>query len=96
MTSGGGTFPQWGSDGRELFYLSGEGMLTVVGLRNGPDGLELSSPQPLFPMAARSYIASPFEVAPDGRRILVNQAEQNTELDLVVNWPLLLRKQVAQ
>jgi serine/threonine protein kinase len=96
VTSGGGTFPQWGVDGRELFYLSGEGMLTVVGLRNGPEGLELSSPQPLFPMAARSYIASPFEVARDGKRILVNQAEQNTELDVVVNWPLLLRRQAVQ
>jgi serine/threonine protein kinase len=96
VTSGGGTFPQWGPDGRELFYLSGDGMLTVVGLRNGAEGLELSSPQPLFSVAARSYTASPFEVAPDGKRILVNQAEQNTELDLVVNWPLLLRKQAAQ
>ena len=96
VTSGGGTFPQWGADGRELFYLSGEGMLTVVGLRNGSEGLELSSPQSLFPMAARSYIASPFEIAPDGKRILVNEAEQNTELDVVVNWPLLLRKQAAQ
>jgi Tol biopolymer transport system component len=96
VTSGGGTFPQWGSDGRELFYLSGDGMMTAVGLRNGPEGLELSSPQSLFPMAARSYIASPFEVAPDGKRILVNQAEQNMELDVVVNWPLLLRNQAGQ
>jgi hypothetical protein len=96
VTSGGGTFPQWGPDGRELFYISGDGMLTVVDLRNGPDGLEPSSPHPLFPMAANEYTASPFEVSPDGKRILVNQAEQNTELDVVVNWPLLLRGQAAQ
>jgi hypothetical protein len=43
-----------------------------------------------------TYTESPFEVSPDGERILVNQAEQNTELDLVVNWPLLLRRQMAQ
>jgi Tol biopolymer transport system component len=96
VTAGGGTFPQWGPDGRELFYISGDGMLSVVGLRIGPDGLEPSSPQPLFPLAANEYTASPFEVSPDGKRILVNQAERNAELDLVVNWPLLLRGQTAQ
>ena len=96
VTSDGGIYPQWGPDGRELFYLSGNGMLTVVGLRNGPDGLELSSPQQLFPLAARSFIASPYEISPDGKRILVNQAEQNSELHVVVNWPLLLKRQAAQ
>jgi Tol biopolymer transport system component/predicted Ser/Thr protein kinase len=96
VTSGGGTFPQWGPDGRELFYISGDSMLTVINLRNGADGLEPSSPQPLFPLTAGSYTESPFEVSPDGKRILVNQVEQNKELDVVVNWPLLLRGQAAQ
>jgi Tol biopolymer transport system component/predicted Ser/Thr protein kinase len=96
VTSGGGTFPAWGPDGHELFYISGDGMLTVVSLRNGPDGFEPSSPQQLFPLAAQNYIASPFEVSPDGKRILVNQAQPNSELDVVVNWPLLLRGQAAQ
>jgi hypothetical protein len=71
-------------------------MLTVVGLRSGPDGLEMSSPQQLFPLASTSFIASPYEVAPDGKRILVNQAEQNMELHVMVNWPSLLKKQAAQ
>jgi hypothetical protein len=95
VTSGGGTFPQWGPDGRELFYVSGDGMFTVVSLRNGADGLKPPSPQQLFPLAAANFIVSPFEVSPDGKRILVNQEEQNTELHVVVNWPLLLRRQAA-
>jgi Tol biopolymer transport system component len=96
VTSGGGTFPQWGPDGRELFYISGDGMLTVVGLKNVAGGLEPSSPRQLFPLAVPMYTASPFEVSPDGKRILVNQAQPNTQLDVVLNWPLLLRKQTAQ
>jgi len=96
VTSGGGTFPAWDPDGHELFYISGDGKLTVVGLRMGADGLEPASPQPLFPLAANSYTESPFEVSPDGKRILVNQTEPTSELDLVMNWPLLLRGQTAQ
>jgi len=96
VTSGGGSFPQWGPDGRELFYISGDGMLTVVGLKNVAGGLEPSPPRQLFPLTARTYIASPFEVSPDGKRFLVHQAEPNTTLDVVLNWPLLLRKQAAQ
>jgi hypothetical protein len=96
VTSGGGIFPQWGPDGRELFYLSGDGTLTVVSLQDRAGSLEPSSPQPLFPLTAPHYIASPYEVAPDGKRILVNQVEPNTQLDVVMNWPLLLRKQAAQ
>jgi Tol biopolymer transport system component len=93
VTSGGGAFPQWGPDGRELFYISGDGMLSVIGLRNGADGLEASSPQQLFPLTAITPLSSPFEVSPDGKRILVNQAQPISELDVVVNWPALLRRQ---
>jgi len=96
VTSGGGTFPQWGPDGRELFYISGDGMLTVVGVKDGAGGLVPSSPRQLFPLTARTYIASPFEVSPDGKRFLVHEAEPNTTLDVVVNWPALLRRQAAQ
>jgi hypothetical protein len=69
-------------------------MLTVVGLKSVAWGLEPSSPKQLFPLTAR--VASTFEVSPDGKRILVNQAEPNGALDVVLNWPLLLRKQAAQ
>jgi hypothetical protein len=96
VTSSGGAFPQWGPDGRELFYISGDGMLSVVGLKNGAEGLEASLPQALFPLTAISAIASPYEVSPDGKRILVNQAQPITELNVVVNWPLLLRGQAGQ
>jgi Tol biopolymer transport system component len=96
VTSDGGTFPEWGPDGHELFYISGDGMLTVVGLKSGPEGPEPSAPQRLFPVAAHFYFANPYEVSPDGKRILVNQREQNREVHVVVNWPLLLRGQAVQ
>ena len=96
VTSDGGAFPQWGPDGRELFYLSGDGMLSVVGVKNGAEGLEASAPQQLFHLTAISAIASPYEVSPDGKKILVNEAQPITELDVVLNWPSLLRGHAGQ
>jgi len=96
VTSGGGAFPQWGPDGRELFYLSGDGMLSVVGVKNGAVGREASAPRALFPLTAISAIASPYEVSPDGKKILVNEAQPITELDVVLNWPSLLRGHAGQ
>jgi len=92
ITSTGGTFPQWGPDGRELFYISPDDKLMTVGLRMGPEGIEPSTPQELFALASTLY-TSVYEVAPDGKRILVNQREQNSEpLEVIVNWPALLKR----
>jgi serine/threonine protein kinase len=93
ITSGGGTFPQWGPDGSELFYISPDDKLMVVGLKVGPEGFEPSTPRELFPLSSTLY-TSVYEVAPDGKRILVNQREQNSEpIEVIVNWPALLKKQ---
>ena len=51
ITSGGGTYPQWGPDGRELFFISADGRLKVVGLKNGPEGMEPTAPRELFPLS---------------------------------------------
>jgi dipeptidyl aminopeptidase/acylaminoacyl peptidase len=91
ITSGGGTFPQWGSDGRELFYISGDDRLMAVGLKMGPEGPEATTTHALF--SVRPSYTKVYEVTPDGKRILVNQREPSSEaLELVVNWPALLKK----
>ena len=92
VTSGGGRFPQWGPDGRELFYLSGDDKLTAVGLRNGSDGLEPLTPQALFPLTT-TFATTNFAVSPDGRRILLNQRQENEPLEIVTSWLALLRNQ---
>src|SRR5689334_3999181 len=72
ISSGGGTFPQWGPDGRELFYISADDKLMVVGLKIRPEGIEPSTPRELFPISG-AFWGSVYAVAPDGKRILVNQ-----------------------
>ena len=51
ISGGGGTFPQWGPDGRELFYISADDKLMVVGLKIGRENIEASAPHEPFPLS---------------------------------------------
>jgi hypothetical protein len=84
----GGAAPQWGPDGRELFYQSREGTLMSVDLTLGTDSIEASPPRQLFSLPPRSV----FEVAPDGQRFLVAVPDQTPRpLTVIVNFPSLMK-----
>src|SRR5215831_2605243 len=48
ISTGGGSYPQWGADGREVFYVSPENKLMVVSLELGTDSVAPSVPRELF------------------------------------------------
>jgi len=92
ISSDGGTFPQWGPDGRELFCISADDKLMVVGLRIGRENIEASAPHELFPLSG-TFWGSVYAVAPDGKRILVNRIMPDfASLEVIVSWPALLEK----
>jgi Tol biopolymer transport system component len=62
-TQPGSNFPRWAGGGRELFYRNGD-EIWVVDIQPGPT-LRASQPHALF------SAAGPFEVSPDGKRILL-------------------------
>ncbi len=76
VSRGGGTEPRWRGDGKEIFYLDPKGTLTAVGVATD-EGFSSSSPTPLFQLHARAPFASndlySYDVAPDGKRFLVNR-----------------------
>ena len=95
ITSGGGTAVEWGSDGRELFYVTPDFKLMSVSLRMGPEGLEPSAPRELFALQVGfgPITTNWYAVSRDGKRVLINQQPQDDErLELIVNWPGLLKK----
>jgi Tol biopolymer transport system component len=94
ITSGGGRIPRWGPDGHELFYVSPDYKLISVVLRMGPGGLEPSAPHELFSLLTsfEAATASWYAVAPDGKRILVNERQGTGQLELMLNWTALLKK----
>jgi len=92
ITSAGGTYPQWGPGGRELFYISADNKLMAVGLKVGRESIEPSVPRELFPLSG-AFWGSVYAVAPDGKRFLVNQIMPDfAQLEVIVNWPALLKK----
>lgn len=96
ISTGGGDFPEWGPDGRELFYLSPGLKLMQVSLKRGTDSIEPSSPRELFALPVTNDGYSPYEVAADGQRFLVRAAPQAGQpLTLIVNWPALVKKGTA-
>ena len=97
ISTGGGNFPEWGPDGRQLFYVSSDGKLMSSILKLGGDSLEPSASRELFTLSAVDSSQLPYEVGPDGKRFLVLATPRNyvQPLTVIVNWPALLKKAAA-
>src|SRR5207244_11405221 len=63
ISTGGGTWPQWGKDGRELLYVSADSKLMVVSLAFGADSVKPSAQRVSFALGRDAYA-----VSADGQR----------------------------
>jgi Tol biopolymer transport system component len=95
ISMGGGRYPQWGTGGRELFYVSPENKLMAVSLKTEANSVEPSAPRELFPLPIVDTGFSPYDTTPDGQRFLVRAApgKAGEPLTVIVNWPALLKKE---
>ncbi|SPE36110.1 Serine/threonine protein kinase (fragment) [Candidatus Sulfopaludibacter sp. SbA6] len=97
VSNGGGGFPRWRRDGKELFYRALNGNLMATSVRATAHGLEFGTATALFrivePLGTFAY---PFDVAPDGQRILAlapaGGGSNSPPLILLVNWEASLKK----
>jgi eukaryotic-like serine/threonine-protein kinase len=93
-TAGGGQ-PRWRADGREIFYVAGDGKMTAVSVKSVQgSSFDPGLPEPLFD----SHVGSPsteltyfqYDVTADGERFLVVTtglvASSSPPLTVVVNW----------
>jgi Tol biopolymer transport system component len=101
MSIGGGIYPRWRRDGKELFFMSLDGRMMAAPVIFGADGqsIEASTPTPIFSvqLASGGNVLSPgalarpvYAVTTDGRFLLNEVAEgapENTvSLTVVLNW----------
>lgn len=67
ITSGGGRTPLWRGDGKEIFYITPDGMVTALDVKPG-GAFQVGMPRTLFKAPAGFLF---WDVSPDGQRFLM-------------------------
>ena len=94
ISTGGGTYPQWGAGGRELFYVTPDFWLMVVDVKLTADSARPSAPRELFRLPAVDIGYSPYDTPRDGQTFLVRATPEHgasKPLTVVLNWPALMK-----
>ena len=99
ISSGGGEYPVWARNGRELFYYSG-GKLMSVTITTHPT-FAASSPRLLLegrPATLAAGVTSLYDVALDGQRFIMARGagpeSGSTQVHVVLDWTEELKRQV--
>ena len=93
ISTNGGAEPHWRRGGRELLYLSPNGLLMAVTVTGA---WEASRPTTLFHIDVPDVVGrGDYTVSPDGERIVVNTFISDPvtpPIEVVVNWLALLKR----
>ena len=103
VTAGGGLYPTWRHDGRELYYVAIDGKLMAVSVKEDGDRLDFGTSTVLFQAPIKVPSTSTvfnYDVSPDGNRFVfisnnnTNPANPNDsdKLSVVLNWTAALHK----
>ncbi|QQS47564.1 MAG: serine/threonine-protein kinase [Acidobacteriota bacterium] len=93
VSRGGGMFPRWSPNGKEIFYRRGSRFYTVP--VTATDSFVAGTPRVLF---EGRYLTG-FDVAADGSRFLMVKNESGTlpnEIHVTVNWASRLESMIAE
>ena len=90
----GGTRPRWRGDGRELYFAAPDGFVMAASIETEPV-FRPGPPRRLFEVPERPDRLLPVfeDVAPDGRRFLLNvpvTARSSVGFQVISNWLSLL------
>jgi len=94
VSAEGGTFPIWRGDGKELFYAGFDGQLHAVEAIAGKEDFTAGRLLTLFSVRYVSPYFAPYDVSPDGQRVLVAfpLTSESEPLVLVSDWTAELKK----
>ena len=96
VSQGGGTFPRWRADGKELYYVGAGDKLMAVPVATGAN-FTVGTPVALFDVGSygRRENRYAYDVSADGQKfLLLRPLEDNSlrPLTVVQNWTQLLKK----
>ena len=90
VSSGGGRYPLWDPNGRELFFIDAAGFLTAVTV-DSRRGFATGPPRPLFRTDRYNVNANsrPFDISHDGKRFVFAKPAADAArptIHVVINW----------
>ncbi|MEO7144954.1 MAG: hypothetical protein ABI165_15765, partial [Bryobacteraceae bacterium] len=96
ISTAGGQQPAWRPDGKEIFYLAGDGTMMAVPVESGPATLKAGAPKALFPthLNSNSILVRNYDVSIDGKRFLLAEPVEGAApepLTVILNWQSLLK-----
>ena len=93
VSANGGAYPAWSGNGKELFFESITNDFFACPVAVKGSEVDVGTPQHLLHTNSPG-IGISFDVSSDGKRLLVNRAEEEAQapLQLVTNWPAELKK----
>ena len=101
ISSGGGRFPLWSRDGRELLFESIDQHVMAVNYSVKGDSFSAGTPRPWSQTTLRNIsVLSNYDLAPDGRRLAAVLAEDPasggklTRLNILLNFADEVRRKV--
>ena len=93
VSSTGGAQPVWGRDGRNLYFLTSTDDLMETNIAWHLGNPIVGTPHKLFNAHAKNSLPSMFDVAFDGRFLVVSSgSESAAPITLVTNWTAALKK----
>ena len=99
VSGNGGVQPRWRADGKELYYVSLDRKLMAVDIKTSPN-LEVGVPKELFQTSIFAgggfvYVLR-YDVAPDGRFLVLSAVEKETPaappINIWLNWTAGLKR----
>ncbi len=92
VSANGGSLPQWSNDGKELYYMDGTDNLFAVPVKDTGGALQFGLPQALVTNWSAPQVF--YDVAPDGKKILLDRVLQQVSqsVTVVTNFTAGLKK----
>ncbi|HYW74579.1 MAG TPA: protein kinase [Pyrinomonadaceae bacterium] len=94
VSSGGGFYPTWRADGKEIFYVTNDGKIMAAQVKS-ESPFQTDVPQQLFQTTMKFAPGSPYAVTRDGSRFLINtpaEANNPAPLTVLLNWTASLKQ----
>ncbi|HXI04398.1 MAG TPA: hypothetical protein VNI57_14595, partial [Candidatus Saccharimonadales bacterium] len=88
ISTGGGTFPTWRADGKEIFFVASDGVIMAADITLGEE-FQAGIPREIFQAPLRRGVFFPYAPAADGQKFAVDLTKETTgslPLTLVQNW----------